>query len=365
MPQSPLEGGGIRRVDLQRQGAHALQRLQHFLHHRGLVDFRKTHVDVQNLCTGVLLGEPLLQNIFDVMIAQRLLEALFPGRIDPLADQHRPLADLHCLGEGRHDRLLLCLRCRQHNRLVPGRRNFPADMFGRRPAAAADHLDTQVRDLFHLRGKLLRSHVIDRPPVLLAGQARIRVDDHGDGSCLHYPARVVVHLGGAETAVDADRIDAESLQHRDGRLDGSAGQEFSALVENQRDQHRQIAVFLRCEHGGFRLVAVAHGLDQNKVRAGLRAALHHFREEFHRPVKRKVPHRREQSSRGSDVQRHIGVLPAREAPAFHAQVHAGLHNFAQIFRVLERICPEGIGIDNVAAGLKIAAREGNNPVRVL
>ena len=37
------------------------------------------------------LGQSLVQNIADVVIAQRLLEFLFAGRIDPFADDDRTL----------------------------------------------------------------------------------------------------------------------------------------------------------------------------------------------------------------------------------------------------------------------------------
>ena len=106
-----FHGNRVRSIDLQGQGQDALESGDDCRHHLRFIDFRKAHIDIQNMGAAVLLIESLCQDIFDVIFPQSLFKLLFPGGIDPLADNDRLSADFHRPGEGGdHCQVFLCIR---------------------------------------------------------------------------------------------------------------------------------------------------------------------------------------------------------------------------------------------------------------
>ena len=85
-PQARLQRVGVRGVELQRDGQGALQRLHHTRQHGDLVHAGVADVYVQNVRARVLLLDAHVQNVVQVVFQQRLLEALFAGGVDALAD---------------------------------------------------------------------------------------------------------------------------------------------------------------------------------------------------------------------------------------------------------------------------------------
>ena len=77
---------------MQRQIRHALQRLDGFAEDFWFIEFGKPDVDVEDFGARLLLGNPFPQHIPHVALAQRLLQALFAGRVDALPNQDRPPA---------------------------------------------------------------------------------------------------------------------------------------------------------------------------------------------------------------------------------------------------------------------------------
>ena len=64
----------VSRINLQRKLGHRLQFLYDLAHHRHFIDLRQSHVDVKHRSAIFLLGDRLAQDIFQVVIAQRLFE---------------------------------------------------------------------------------------------------------------------------------------------------------------------------------------------------------------------------------------------------------------------------------------------------
>ena len=294
--QGPLHGDGVGGVDLERQVHHRLETAHRLLQHRGLVDLRQTHVHVQHLDALVLLSDALGEDVVHVAGAQGLLEPLLTGGVDPLADQHRVVSEVHGVGVGGHAGQVLGLHRRRHQVFRPPHQRLDIRRGGAAAAAGQAHaLPHQGR---RLRGELLRRHVVDRPAVLLPGQSRVGFQQHRHGG----PAQVLPHHRGqgpgAQGAVDADGVGPHALQHgRHGRR-GGAGHEFAVLAVGVGDEHRQITVLLGGQQCRLGLVAVVHGLDQNEVRAVFHAQAHGLGEGRHRVLEVQVTVGLQQPRRG-------------------------------------------------------------------
>ena len=218
-------------------------------------------------------------------------------------------------------------------------------------------------DLFHPTGKFLGANIKNGPSAFCAGEAGIGINNNRKAADLGEPLDDGDHLLRSHAAVDAQSVHVKAFQERDCRIHSSSGQELSLVIKGDRDADRKIAVLLGCQHSGLGLVAVRHGLDQDQVRAGTAPAAHYLCEQFHRLLKGKVPQRLEKFPRRTDVQRHIGVLPACPAPGFLRQFNSCRDDLLEILRELERVCPECICIENIAARAQITAVQVNNVFR--
>ena len=96
-----LDGCGVGGVDLQRQQRGALELLGGLLDDLDLVDLGQAHVNVQDVGALFLLADTLAHDVVQVAVAQGLLQALFAGGVDALADD----GDLVAVAGKVHDRL--------------------------------------------------------------------------------------------------------------------------------------------------------------------------------------------------------------------------------------------------------------------
>ncbi|MPM95848.1 hypothetical protein SDC9_143003 [bioreactor metagenome] len=83
--QRTLHHRRIGSIDLQRQRRDALNRFYCARHHIGFVYLRQADVHIEHVRARVLLGDGFADDIVDILIAQRFLEALFAGRVNALA----------------------------------------------------------------------------------------------------------------------------------------------------------------------------------------------------------------------------------------------------------------------------------------
>ena len=206
----------------------------------------------------------------------------------------------------------------------------PADMLRCRAAAAAYGLNAHLRDLFHPGGKSLRVNIIDCSAVLRAGQAGIGIDEDGDGGGLRQSPDDRNHLFGSQTAVDAQSVHPQTFQQSHRGIHRSAGQKLAGPIIDVGDQHRQIAVFLCCQHCRLGFVAVAHGLNEDQVRARFCSYAHDLAEKLHGTFKGQIAQRLEQAPCRTDIQGDIGVLPVCDPPCLDSQLHCGFHDLAQL-----------------------------------
>ena len=96
-----LDGCGVGGVNLQRQQRGALELFGRLLDDLDLVDLGQAHVDVQDVGALFLLADALAHDVVQVAVAQGLLQALFAGGVDALADD----GNLMAVAGKVHDRL--------------------------------------------------------------------------------------------------------------------------------------------------------------------------------------------------------------------------------------------------------------------
>ena len=85
----------IRRVNLEGKVSDALNLLDDGLHHFALINFRKSHVHVQNLRALFLLRDSLVQDVGNVIVLECLLEFFLSRGIDSFANQNRLPSELN------------------------------------------------------------------------------------------------------------------------------------------------------------------------------------------------------------------------------------------------------------------------------
>ena len=163
-------------------------------------------------------------------------------------------------------------------------------MVGGGAAAAAQDLDTQVGNGSHVDGKLRRAHVKDGVAVAGVGQTGVGVDHQGHRGVLQQLLHNGHHLGGAQTAVDAQGAHTQALQQGHSGGGGAAGEQLAVFPVHGGHHHRQVAVLLGGQHGGLGLVGVAHGLNQDQVGPHRRPDAHHLGVQGHCVLKIQVPH---------------------------------------------------------------------------
>ena len=109
------------------------------------------------------------------------------------------------------------------------------------------------------------------------------------------------------------------------------------------------------QHRRFRLVQVVHGLDEDTVRPGLGAGIHHLGEGLQSLLKGQVPQGGQQLSRGADVQGHEGLFPAL-GHRLPGQGHPGLNQCvgrdSQLL-FFQGVGPKGVGVDHLGPGLQV------------
>ena len=279
----------ICRVELERQRRDTLESGHHRLQHLRLVDFRKTHVHIQHIGARFFLLYALLQDVLDIARSERLFEALLAGRIDALAYDNGALAELYRLRERRDHGAMLFYR--RFKRKGARRFDFEANVLRRGAAAAAEHVDTELRYFLHLGGEVRRAEIVVGHAVLRMRQSGIRIYNDGKRTDFAELFHNRVELQRAEAAVYAERVDPESLEHRGDALHRAAGQHLTLLVKDRCDKDREIRVLLCREYRSLCLHRVGHGLDQHEIRALFLAPAHHFRKNRNTVLKGKIAHR--------------------------------------------------------------------------
>ena len=299
-----------------------------------------------------LLRGGLLQHIGEVVFQQRLLQALFAGGIDALADQQRLCPEKDGLRAGGNDSLLLFNNRQGGKPLQPFGKG--ADMRGRGAAAAAEDPCALTRKLYLGLREGIRVNVIDGGAVYHPGKAGIGLHQHrngGVGQVFPDDRRETVRTHGA---VDADGVRPHALQQGDhsGRL--RAGKQAAVFAVGIGYEDRQAAVFLHREQRGLRLHGIVHGLDKKEIRAVFHAEAGQQGIAFHRVLKGKVAQRLQKLAGGSKVQRHKGRMVCAGLLRLPGAGDTGGDQRLRFLRgVVQRIDAEGVRDHDVGTGCHV------------
>ena len=328
-------------------------------HHGGLVDLRQAHIDVQKVGPRPGLLQGLVQDVIHVLPEQGLLEALFPGGVDALADNadpvhgHRPGAAAHRrgdLGEGTPVGELI--------------QPFPCqgDVGGIGAAASAQALDPQPGQVSHAVCKLFRCNVISlaawvgKPGVGLGHQGQ-----RGPAGQLLQQRR---KLPGPQRAVDTDGVGPQALQGQGHRGKIAAQEGAPVVLKGHGTDHWETGIFLYSQKGGLDLIEVGHGLQQHQVGAGLGAGPDHLSEAVVGIVKAQGAGRLQKLAQRADVQSHQGAV----SYGLPGQTHIGGDDClrrAAGARQLKGAGPKGIGSGDLSSGGQIRPVDFQQPVRML
>ena len=264
-----LDGRGVGGVDLQRQECGTLELLGRLLDDLDLVDLGQAHVDVQDVGALLLLADALAHDVVQVAVAQGLLQALFAGGVDALADD----SDLVAVAGKVHDRLgardrHAGLAAARAGRVVVDKRAQGRHV-RRRGAAATAHdahavLDHAGDGLGVFGGLDIKDGVAI---VVHVGQSRIGLYHNGLVGDGEHAGGESSKLGRSLAAVDAQNVGADGVEGDGGDLGARAQEGATVFLKGHGGKDGQVGVLATGEDGGLDLGKVGHGLDNKEVHA--------------------------------------------------------------------------------------------------
>ena len=236
------------------------------------------------------------------------------------------------------------------------------DIFRRGAAAAAYHGNTNALVFFHL---LHKAGSVQAVGAVRVGQARVGLDEHRHtgGHAAAEPSGKGQNLGGAERAVDAHRVRAKARRCDGVAFHRAAGEGAAPGLEAHGGEHRQGAVFLGGQNGGFQFIQVGHGLQHDQISPRRRTGPDDLCELGAGLLKGESPRRGHQLSQRADVQRHkrarlSGGLPCTGDGGGH-HLFQRISGAGQLFGV----GPKGVGVQNLRACAHIIPVDGGERFR--
>ena len=271
-----LDSGGIGGVDLQRQQRGALELFGRLLDDLDLVDLGQADVDVQDIGALFLLADALAHDVVQIAVAQGLLQALFAGGVDALADD----GDLVAVAGKVHHGLGACdrhagLAVARAGRVVVDKRAQGRHV-RRRGSAATAHDAHAVGDhagdgLGVFGGLDIKDGVA---VVVHMGESCIGLHHNGLVGNGEHTCGEFSELGRSLTAVDAQNVGTDGVE-RDGGDLGTRAQEGTAVfLKGHGGKDGQVGVLAAGEDRRLDLGQVGHGLDNKEVHARGDAGAH-------------------------------------------------------------------------------------------
>ena len=237
-------------------------------------------------------------------------------------------------------------------------------MGGGGAAAAAHDGGPGIDEGGDILRELLRTYREDGLPAYDLRQSRVWLDRDrkrgGGGETLQEGQ----HPVGAESAVEAEGIHAQTFKKRRHAFHACTGQELAVVADGDRGEYRQRRILLCGEDCGLELVGVAHRLDCDKVCAGSRADAHLFGECIVGGVEFEVACRLEQTSRGADVERDetppAGHFRRLACDGDSCRDHILKRGVAV---VLGAVRAERVGVNHIRSGREIGFMDGADVIR--
>ena len=346
-----FDGCGIGGVDLQRQQRGALELLGCLLDDLDLVDLGQAHVDVQDISALFLLTDALAHDVVQVAVAQGLLQALFAGGIDALADD----GDLVAVTGKVHDRLgargrHAGLAVAWAGRVVVDKRAQGRHV-RRRGSAATAHdahaVGDHASDGLGVFGGL---DVKDGVTVVVhVGESRVGLHHNGLVGNGEHACGEPSELGWSLAAVDAQNVGADGVERDGGDLGARAQEGAAVFLKGHGGKDGQVGVLAAGEDGRLDLGKVGHGLDNKEVHARIDAGAHLLGKEVVGLVKAEGAQGTQQGADGADVAG--DVAGAGLAGAGDSGGKDICHGGGAI--ELVSVGAKGVGGDHVAASLDV------------
>ena len=271
-----LDGCGVGGVDLQRQERGTLELLGGLLDDLDLVDLGQAHVDVQDIGTLLLLADALAYDVVKVAVAQGLLQALFAGGIDALADD----GDLVAVAGKVHDRLgardrHAGLAVARAGRVIVDKRAQGGHVRRRGSTAAAHNAHAVLDHAGDGLGVLGGLDIKDGIAVIVhAGQSRISLHHNGLVGNGEHARSESSELGRSLAAVDAQNVGADGVERDGGHLGTRAQECATVFLKGHGGKDGQVGILAAGEDSGLDLGKVGHGLDNKEVHARVDAGAH-------------------------------------------------------------------------------------------
>ena len=271
-----LDGCGVGGVDLQRQQRGTLELLGRLLDDLDLVDLGQAHVDVQDIGALFLLADALAHDVVQVAVTQGLLQALFAGGVDALADD----GDFVAVAGKVHDRLgardrHAGLAAARAGRAVVDKRAQGRHVRRRGAAATAHDAYAVGNHTGDGHGVLGRLDIKDGVAVVVhAGQSCVGLHHDGLVGNGEHARSESSELGRALTAVDAQDIGADGVERDGGNLGARAQEGAAVFLKGHGGKDGQVGVLAAGEDGRLDLGKVGHGLDNKEVHARGDAGTH-------------------------------------------------------------------------------------------
>ena len=358
-----LDSGGIGGVDLQRQQRGALELLGGLLDNLDLVDLGQTHVDVQDVGALLLLADALAHHVVQIAVAQGLLQALFAGGVDALADD----GDLVAVAGKIHDRLgardrHAGLAVTRAGRVVIDKRAQRCHVRRRGAAAAAHDAYAVGNHTGDGHGVLGRLDIKDGVAVVVhAGQSCVGLHHNGLVRNGEHASGEPSELGRSLAAVDAQNVGADGIERDGGNLGTRAQEGATVFLKGHGGKDGQVGVLAAGEDGCLDLGKVGHGLDNKEVHARIDAGAHFLGKEVVGLVEAEGAQGAKQRADGADVAG--DVVGAGRASARDRGGKDICHGGSAI--ELVRVGAKGIGGDHVAAGLDVLTLNIGNDLWLL
>ena len=298
-----LDGGGVGGVDLQWQQRGALELLGRLLDDLDLVDLGQADVDVQDVGALLLLADALAHDVVQVAVAQGLLQALFAGGVDALADD----GDLVAVAGEVHDRLgardrHAGLAVTRAGRVVVDEGAKCRHVRRRGAAASADDAHAVLDHAGDGLGVFGCLDIKDGIAVIVqAGQSRIGLHHNGLVGDGEHARGESSELGRALAAVDAQDVGADGVKGDGGDLGARAQEGAAVFLKGHGGKDGQVRILAAGEDCRLDLGKIGHSLDNKEVHTRSDAGAHLLGKKVVGLVKAEGAQGAQQGADGADV----------------------------------------------------------------
>ena len=298
-----------------------------------------------------MLADALAHDVVQVTVAQGLLQALFAGGIDALADDGNLVAVAgkvhHSLGTcDRHAGLAVA----RAGSVVVDKRAKCRHVRRRGAAAAAHDAHAVLNHAGDGLGVFGCMDIKDGIAVIVhAGQSRIGLHHNGLVGDGEHASGEPSELGRSLAAVDAQNVGADGIERDGGNLGTRAQEGATVFLKGHGGKDGQVGVLATGEDGSLDLGKVGHGLDNKEVHTRGDASAHLLGKEVVGLVKAEGAQGAKQCTDGADVAG--DVMGTGRAGARDRGGKDICHGGGAI--ELVRVGAKGVGGDHVASGLDV------------